>query len=152
MEGITESSSHRWHVAINKHNEGKHGNEWDGFMYKAKQMMNEIPRLTKLFGMERKGELPKLHKQCSRSEVEKIMDNHLTCCIGVECRKCEVLLSLEKIDLNTEAVDEIKAWTCAVHIVKAGNTVDASEGFILTTGDKMYWDTVYKDLDFAGCP
>jgi hypothetical protein len=144
-----------WHIALNQHNHPqlREGEKFDrekykSWMYDAKHMADEIPRLSNLFRCERLGQLPKLHRQCSQSDIEPIKDNHLTCCLGVECRKCEALLALEKADLPPEKIDELKAWTCAAHILgeKAKRMIDDSEGFVLTTGDRMFWERVYSSL------
>ena len=139
---------HEWHRAINKYlfDEAMNCYNKDGFMYQAKQIADEIPRMSLIFGMERRGELPILHKQCSQSDTEEVVDNHLTCCKGVECRKCEALLALENSELSSEEIDLTKAWTCAVHILEAEGSVDTTEGFILTVDDKMYWSNVYSSL------
>lgn len=145
----------RWHVVINAHNypvlpagEKFDYERYKAWMYDAKQMADEIPRLSRLFGMERRGELPALHRQCSRSPLEPVVDNHLTCCLGVECRKCEALLALERGNLKPDEVDECKAWTCAAHILseKGKRMIDDSEGYVLTTDDRMFWQNVYNSL------
>ena len=137
---------HEWHVAINGFTNGKIGSpDWPGFMYEAKTMASEVPRMVLVLRQEREGKMEKLHKQCSISPTEPIQDNHLTCCLGVECRKCPHLLALEKAALTPEQQDEAKAWTCAAHIVSKGGDV-MKEGYLLTTGDRMFWDNVYESL------
>ena len=142
---------HAWHVAINKHHnlcgDGPRP-EWKRWMYEGKTMSAEVPRLAVLFKMERLGELSKLHKQCSMSPVEAVDDNHLTCCLGTECRKCEALLALDQAELAPEEIDHIKAWTCAAHIVSSGGD-PAGEGYILTTDDRMFWDTTYHYMSMT---
>lgn len=102
--------------------------------------------------MEREGKLCKQHRQCSYSPLEAVPDNHLTCCKGVECRKCEFLLALnESADLTPEQRDEAKAWTCIAHIISTGGDV-AREGYLMTVDDRMYWDTVYQHLASAEQP
>lgn len=137
--------SHEWHVAINKHHEPFGKVEHQSWMYEAKDMADEVPRMIMLFAQERKAVLSTLHQQCSRSPVVPIEDNHLNCCLGVECRKCEFLLSIEKAKLSPEQIDTAKAWTCAAHIIRSGGDV-AREGFLLTAGDRMFWDNVYSSL------
>lgn len=142
---------HEWHVAINQYHYGenfKSINERQPWMYDAKNIADEIPRLTMLFKAERLGELPKIHQQCSHSEPEQVVDNHLSCCLGVKCKECPYLLALEGANVSRERVDEIKAWTCAAHILseKGKRMIDDSEGYVLTVDDKMYWQNVYKSL------
>jgi hypothetical protein len=137
----------KWHAALNNFNAPGTG-EFRFWMYEAKHMAYEVMRLIGLFEAERTGHLPTLHKQCSQSHAEILQDNHLTCCLGIECRKCEYLLALEKAELTPTEIDEIKTWTCCAHIVgeAAQRHVDTSEGYILTEGDKMFWDHVYTNL------
>lgn len=145
LSRLDHSFGHEWHVAINKHHEPFGKVEHQSWMYEAKDMADEVPRMTLLFARERKSELPALHQQCSQSEVVPIQNNHLSCCLGVECRKCEFLLSIEKAKLSPEQIDVAKAWTCATHIIRSGGDV-AREGFLLTTGDRMFWDNLYQSL------
>lgn len=133
----------KWHEAINKF-EGAYETQTK-FMYNGKMVANESTRLPLLFKMEREENLPKIHKQCSLSKPEKIIDNHLTCCLGIECRKCPMLIALEKAELKPEQIDNAKGWTCIAHILMKGGD-NKGEGFILTTDDRMYWDNVYKSL------
>lgn len=136
--------NHNWHVALNRHNQsGKH----KGWMYEGKLAWAEVPLITRLFAMERAGGLPQIHKQCSHSEPEQIIDNHLTCCFGVKCRECPELLALNSIaDATPEQIDEAKAWTCAGHILKHQDELDTSEGWILRVDDRMFWDRVYENM------
>lgn len=144
MERPDRNIQHEWHVMINQFNERK---PW---MYDAMTIADEIPRMTMLFKMERLGELPNVHQQCSHSDPEPIKDNHLTCCLGKKCKECPYILALESASISREVVDEMKAWTCAVHIIsekaKNPNSFDDSEGFILTVDDMMYWQRVYESL------
>lgn len=137
---------HRWHVAINDYTRDADG-PWDKlrFMYEAKTMADEVPRLTYLFGLERRGELPKMHRQCSHQEPEPIEDEHLTCCLGVECRECPMLKAVEGADLSGEEQDAAKAWTCVAHIVSEGGD-PAGEGYVLTESDRIYWECVHASL------
>lgn len=151
MDRLDHNMSHEWHVAINRFH---HGDGFDGphrehecWMYEAKAMADEVPRLAVLFKMEREGKLPKIHVQCQccAPDHQHIEDNHLTCCLGTDCRACPFLLAIDKAKLTDEQKDEAKAWTCAAHIV-AGGGDPAGEGYILTKDDRMYWDRVYENL------
>ena len=154
MERPDDKFIHEWHKAINKFHlrdfppKKENSRPW---MYDAKNLCDEIPRMAMLFSKERMKILPSIHKQCLLSPSEKINDNHLTCCLGVECRKCEELLALEKADLPKEQIDQVKAWTCAAHILSAKRErfVDDTEGYLLTEDDKMFWSNVYESL--AAC-
>ena len=142
---------HEWHVAIN-------AAHWDGakwteprlpYMYAGKDLADEVPRMVVVLRSERTGKLPQSHRQCSHSDAEQVPDNHLTCCLGVECRKCPALLALDRAKLTPEQIDVAKAWTCAAHIMRDGGNADTSEGFLLTTDDRMYWDRVYSNLSMG---
>lgn len=146
MERLDHAISHEWHVAINKFHDGKSGTgEWQHFMYEAKALADEVPRLAMLFKMQREKALPKEHQQCSCCEPEAIAENVLTCCLGTKCAECPMLLALDAAKLEPEQIDMAKAWTCAAHVVSNGGDI-AGEGYILTTGDRMYWDRVYENL------
>lgn len=146
-ELLDHDTNYRWHRAINKFHEGKIGKgDWQHWMYKAKRAAYELPRLTRLFGMERTGTLPEFHKQCSYSKAVPI-DNYLQCCLGVKCAECKELLALDEADMSDERKDLAKAWTCIAHILTIPYTqVDTSEGYILTVSDRMYWQNVYESM------
>jgi hypothetical protein len=142
---------HAWHVALNRFNQkSKTMHHW---MYEAKRLAQEANRLPILFKKEREGDLPTIHKQCSLSASEKVIDNHLTCCLGVECRKCEHLMAIDLAEMPPEQKDEAKAWTCCSHILhecgKPG-IIDTSEGYVLTVDDRMFWNNVYRSMSCSG--
>jgi len=130
------------HRVINRMNEKDR--EKYRFLYQMKDAILEVRRLAILHRKERLGELTKLHKQCSRSPVEEVSDNHLTCCLGVKCRECDILKGLEDVPYEPEVIDDIKAWTCLVHALKS--TDYTNDGIIMTENDKMYWDNVMQSL------
>lgn len=148
MKRLEYPFSHEWHVSINEAADvlRDKGEEHPHYMYEAKSMADEVPRLIMLFRAEREKKLPKNHQQCSRQEQKLIEDNYLTCCLGVKCSECPSLLALEKtVRCEQSDIDTAKAWTCVSHIVgKGGDTM--GEGYILTKGDRMYWDNVYQSL------
>lgn len=142
MEELKYPVNHEWHVSINKHSANV-GFEGMCFMYEAKAMASEVPRLARLFAMERQAKLPKEHKQCSMSPKEPIVNNHLKCCLGKVCAECPHLKALDGTqEASLEQIDLMKAWTCATHIVSQGGDV-ANEGYVLTTGDIMFWERVH---------
>lgn len=144
--------SHEWHVALNQYNVGD-GATMLYWMYEAKRIADEVPRMVYWFKLERTGQMPQQHRQCSHSPTEPIPDNHLTCCLGIECRKCPHLAAVAKADLAPEQIDEIKAWTCAAHILTEcgarARQIDTSEGYIKTVDDQMFWERVYSSLAAA---
>ena len=149
---MTRDERHQWHVAINRYVWPKDGPVRElaavRWMYEAKEVASEVPRLTVLHQMERCGELPKLHRHCSHSAEEPVPDNHLTCCLGVKCRACPELTALSAMQASPEAIDEAKAWTCATHIISKGGDW-AREGYLMTVDDRMYWDRVYASMAMA---
>lgn len=136
---------HRWHVAINKFHDGKAVSEdWQHWMYEAKDMFGEIPRLTRLFKKERLGELSKVFKYCSFSPEEKLTENFLSCCMGQRCSECPYLQAIEAGDLSPEEKDTAKAYTCVAHILSQPHmSIDTSEGYLLTEDDKLFWQRTY---------
>lgn len=152
MNRLSHDVSHKWHVALNAANFGT-GAVFHHWMYDAKELADEVPRMVYWLRTERTGQMPQVHCQCSHSASEPITDNHLTCCLGIECRKCEHLKAVEAADLSAEQIDEIKAWTCAAHILtECGahpDRYDTSEGWLKTTDDQMYWERVYSSLAAA---
>lgn len=142
---IKHNFNHNWHVAINRYT-FETGHENTSFMYEAKTLSQEVPRLTMLFAKEREGTLATVHKQCSLSPEIPVANNHLTCCLGIKCKDCPELKALELIEGATpEQVDTVKAWTCCAHIVSKGGDM-AGEGYILTVNDRMFWDNVYQSM------
>lgn len=142
---------HEWHVAINRQvdEERESGREWPGWMYDAMHAASEVPRLALLFSHEREGKLPKTFRRCSCCGDNKhVVDNHLSCCLGKECRECPHLAGIDKANLPVEQRDWLKAWTCVGHILANGGDV-AGEGFLLTVDDRMFWDSVHESLAFA---
>lgn len=154
MERLQYTLSHEWHVAVNRHsdewrNDDKKWGEMR-FMYEAKSMADEVPRMVMLFRQERENALPQTHQQCSMQAPAPVKDNHLTCCKGVKTRECPHLLALEKIERCTPAdVDTAKAWTCAAHIASGGGDM-MGEGYLLSVDDRMFWDNVHASLAQEG--
>lgn len=150
MERLIYPMDHEWHVAINRHSDERRieGKPWDEmrFMYEAKGMADEVPRMAMLFKAERENALPQTHQQCSKQSPEPVKENHLSCCLGVKARECPHLLALEKMERSTpDNIDAAKAWTCAAHIVSKGGD-HAGEGYMLRVDDRMYWDRVHASL------
>lgn len=159
MDWLTSGVDNIWHVWFNSEK------DHDSTKYAFKEMLHELQRLPRLFKRQREGSMPKVHQQCSLSAPVAIPDpNKLTCCLGKDVATCPILLDLEakiaerrKTDLRItdEQVDGVKGATCCWHILKESamgrnHTFDTSEGYILTEGDRMYWDNVYKNLAGPG--
>jgi len=142
--------THEWHVAINQFHCPGDGSRQKHrhWMYEAKSAFQEVPRLIYLHRVERLGKLPAIHQHCSHSPTEPVPDNHLACCLGVECRKCPELAAIDKAAITPDEKDEAKAWTCAAHILMKGGDV-AAEGYLLTVDDRMFWERTYASLAMA---
>lgn len=154
MERMKYPLSHEWHAAINQHQDAQRtaGKYWSeaSFMYEAKAMADEVPRMVMLFKQERENALPQTHRQCSMQAAVPVKDNYLTCCKGVKTRECPHLLALEKIARCTpDDIDTAKAWTCAAHIVSEGGDI-MNEGYLLRVDDRMFWDNLYASLAQEG--
>lgn len=154
MDPLKSEDDMAWHRSLNEFHKNKFGKDWQSWMYEAKHLAHEVWRMAYWFGRERTGQMPALHQQCSHQSPEPIADNHLTCCLGVECRKCPFLLALDATAVTPEKLDEIKAWTCASHILTESGKrmIDTSEGYILTSSDKMFWERTYANMGGSGDP
>lgn len=118
---------HSWHTAINDFVQTVTDKDWRPWMYEAKTIADELPRLTYLFELERVGK-----------------GDHLTCCLGVKCKTCPELVALEKmVNVTVEQIDTVKAWTCISHVMSKGGDV-MREGYVLTENDRKFWDKVYS--------
>lgn len=145
---------HEWHVALNKNFSIGSGNDFPSWMYEAKRAALEVNRLQILFKMERENGLAKVHKQCSMSPEVALAENFLTCCLGTKCSECKFLKVIDSVEkVSPEEKDFMKAWTCVGHILQScgefKNSIDTSEGFVLTEDDKLYWQNVYDSLSRA---
>lgn len=150
MDLLDNKLHQAWHSSINAHVDQwrKSDGKWSDvrFMYDGMKMADEVPRMAMLFRRQREDTLPKTHQQCSMQPAVPIQDNELTCCRGVKAKECPHLLAIEKTaQFKPEDIDVAKAWTCAAHIVSTGGD-SANEGFMLTTGDRMFWDNVHASL------
>lgn len=150
---LDRQESYTWHWWLNSLK------DHDSMAYEWKRALEELGRLPELFRRERLGLLPKQHRQCSMSKPVPVVEK-LTCALGVEVSKCEILASLSKSfqetgkkfypDMADESLDRLKAYTCVGHILqeasKAPHAIDTSEGYILTESDRRYWDHVHKSM------
>lgn len=152
MERPNSRLLHEWHVRINQHADKLGHDAWPSWMYMGKDLADEVPRMALLHGMERRGELAKKHVQCHNAVCDntpqEVPDNHLRCCLGVECRACPHLLALNAAKLTPEQVDYAKAWTCAAHMLAEtkGHGDTSGEGWLQTVDDRMYWARLYENM------
>lgn len=117
-----------------------------GWMYEARDASVGVERMRQQFASERRAQLPTVLQRCSLSQPEPVADNHLRCCLGVDCRDCPHLKALERIhDATPEQVDEVKAWTCLTHILVSGGD-QAKEGYLLSMDDVMFWRNLHENL------
>jgi DNA-directed RNA polymerase subunit RPC12/RpoP len=147
---------HAMHVNINKRQNAlrKAGSEREHWLYEAKTLPNEIARLTRLFQLERAGELPTGFRYCPHSEVEQTPDNRLMCCLGKEPKRCEILLEtfagMEAFPI--EMIERAKADVCATHILteSAKRLIDTSEGYVTDATDRAFWQRTYEGMAAPG--
>jgi hypothetical protein len=144
MDRLDNNLSYEWHRALNKfHSKPESSDNW---MYEAKTAADEIPRMILLFKLEREGNLPKIHQQCSRSKPVEITEgNFLTCCHGIKTRECKYLKAMEEAKVSPDQIDFIKAWTCASHMLRTPD-LWVNDGFLIDESDKIYWDNVMESL------
>lgn len=162
---LRNDTDHLWHVWINQYAQGESekGKPRPHSLYEFKSMLQALPWLGRTLGKERKGELPKTHRQCSRCAPEHIHENHLECCLGVKCAECPILISLRTSiaarskehykEITDEDVDHLCGLTCAWHIFTTATGTpadhwgcDTSEGYIKDESDRMFWSNLYKSL------
>lgn len=136
---------HEWHVAINRFNTNLGPGNHVGFLYQAKTLSDELPRMINLFERERNG-MPDTWQYCSQSPVEPLEDNHLKCWLGKECRNCEYLAAIDGADIPDEAKDEAKAWTCATHILLAATDGDYIEQYLYDKSDVEFNNRMVESL------
>jgi hypothetical protein len=126
-----------WHSALNGQGIGNQAPHW---MYTAKMVADEVPRMILLFEQERRG-LATHYKMCGHDPrpATPLPDNHLRCELGKECRKCPFLARIEaKEDMTNQAKDEAKAWTCATHILLESKPERYFEQFLRDKGDDAF--------------
>lgn len=166
---LRSDTDHLWHVWINQYSEQQRVDKkpHPGSLYEYKSMVQALPWIGRQLGKERRGELAKVHQQCSHCAPEPIKENKLICCLGVECAKCEILISLRESvakrgqfydKITDEDVDHLCGLTCAWHIfttatstpADGGWKVDTTEGYILDESDRMFWSNLYESLASSG--
>ena len=132
---------HAWHVACNAESDRLHAatppgqpHEWARLMHTARKVSDEVPRMVLLFQYERERGMPDSYKMCGHDPrpATKLVDNHLRCALGQECRKCPHLAAIDRSAMTPEAKDEAKAWTCATH-------------FLLNSDEDVYFETILRD-------
>jgi len=120
-----------WHSSLNGRGIKDQAPSW---MYTARMISDEVPRMILLFERERTG-LAQSYKMCGHDPrpATPLPDNHLYCVLGKECRKCPFLARIEANEKMTpEAKNEAKAWTCAAHA-------------LLESEPDRYMETILRD-------
>ena len=174
------SLGHIWHVWINKRQDSERQtnlqHQHEHSLYEFKSMLEFLDYGHRVIQDAFEGTLPTIHKQCSHSPELPIVNNVLKCALGEEVVTCPILLQLqgtfkeqvERVypfngekpygDLPPESVYSLMAKTCAWHIYREScnvtegwGGVDTSEGWLMDTSDRMFWDTVYSHMA-AGDP
>lgn len=134
-----------WHGALNGKDIRDHAPRW---MYTAKMVSDEVPRMILLFDHERRG-LPQSYKACGHDPrpATPLPDNHLRCALNVECRKCPFLARIEgNAAMTNEAKDEAKAWTCATHILLESKPEHYFEQLLRDKSDDAFDQRMFANL------
>lgn len=147
---IISDTLHNQHTRINKLS-SELGYSEVRFMYTAKDLPGEIERMKSQHRRERLGTLPNQFVKCAtfQSPAVPIENNYLQCALGVKCKECKYLKAIDEVQTaDPSLIDEMKAYTCATHIVQqiATKQYDMSEGFLQDKEDRMYWQNLYKSL------
>lgn len=134
---------HQWHVACNAEAERltKAGQPFPALLYDAKKISDEVPRMVLLFQYERQRGMPDTYKMCGHDPrpATKLVDNHLRCELGQECRKCPYLAAIDRAQgMTPEAKDEAKAWTCATHFLLESEPGVHFEAILRHKGDDAF--------------
>ena len=130
--------THEWHVALNGRNGIK--DQAPHWMYTAKMVSDEVPRMILLFENERKG-LAQQVKFCAHdpAPATPLPDNHLYCSLGKQCRECPFLARIEsQAGMTNEAKDEAKAWTCATHVLLSNEPDAYMESILRDKSDDAF--------------
>lgn len=135
--------THNWHAAINNYSDNERIAERDypHWMYTAKMVSDEVPRMILLFERERQHKLGNSYKMCAHDPrpATPLPDNHLRCVLGQECRKCPHLSAIkEQKNMTPEAKDEAMAWTCATHIMLESKLNSYFETFLHDKSDAAF--------------
>jgi len=130
--------TNEWHRALNGEGIDDQAPHW---MYTAKMISDEVPRMILLFEYERTGRLGSSYKMCGHDPrpATLLPDNHLYCALGKQCRKCPFLARIEANERMTpEAKDEAKAWTCATHVLLERKPEDYMETILRDKSDDAF--------------
>lgn len=149
LERVDHSTDHRgcgdidWRRACNAESDRlrSKGGEHPTAMYAALKVSDEVPRMILLFQREREQGLPANYKMCAHDPrpATKLVDNHLRCGLGLECRKCNYLCAIDRNEQMTpEAKDEAKAWTCATHFLLESEPTGWFESILRDKSDDAF--------------
>lgn len=137
--------THDWHRALNGSGINDMADHW---MYTAKMISDEVPRMILLFELERKG-MPDTFKMCAHDPkpATPLPDNHLKCALGEECRECPHLNRIESSEnMTDEAKDEAKAWTCATHVLLSSDLSAFVEQILSDKRDEAFESRLASSL------
>ena len=138
--------TNEWHRSLNGAGIGDQAPHW---MYTAKMISDEVPRMILLFERERRG-LAQSYKMCAHDPrpATSLPDNHLYCALGQECRKCPFLARIESnANMTNEAKDEVKAWTCATHVLLESKAEQYFESILRDKSDDAFDARLLESFD-----
>jgi hypothetical protein len=142
--------TNEWHGALNGkgiHDQAPH------WMYTAKMVSDEVPRMILLFEYERTGRLGNSYKASGHDPrpATPLPDNHLYCALGKQCRKCPFLARIDANERMTpEAKDEAKAWTCATHVLLESKPDDYMKTILRDKSDDAFEANLVRSLSDNG--
>jgi len=166
MSKENRDSDHIWHVWISQRQEErqKENKLWEQSLYEFKRLLAFLSYGAKQIADAFEGKLPQTHQQCSHQPVEQLKVLNVLKCSrdGVDVTKCPILQSLsDSFEEQTKILSrpksvlyDLMAKTCAWHVyTKAISapeghqfSIDTTEGYLLDTTDRMFWDRVYSNL------
>lgn len=130
VNAFMQRAGHSWHVGINKYSDisREEGTPWPRWLYHIKSAAFEMSRLMYLWEHDRKE------------------DTQLVCALGVRCRDCLILKTVEqtlieerdnlkwKRDIWDKDIDAAKTLTCIGHVLAEPNL--HWEGILATKRDR----------------
>jgi hypothetical protein len=130
-----QRSENAWHGGINRYSDilHKRGDPFPHWLYSVKSGTYEMARVMRLFAADR------------------AKDAGLKCALGVSCRNCEILATIEAAmeeartlpsgalpprDIDDADIDAAKAMTCVGHVLTSARNVHVAEGIVSTREDR----------------
>lgn len=139
-----------------------------GTMYAWKSAVQMLAWAGQHIQKARDGKLRQVHQHCSHCQPEQIEGNVLTCWLGKDVAKCEILDDLAATfakerrgyyerETKPEDVYELMGYVCVWHLLVSHLAtkddqlpppafVDWNEGAFYDKSDRMFWERVYDSM------